>query len=150
MIRVARFDPAKLALYGGGCVALMIASLWWWLAAGDTISGPRPFVVFGSLLAGVVAIITGYRVFRWKGPAIGIVENRVVAFGLKSPIPVEEIEDIRESIGKTDSGSWAGLVVYRKNAPVRRIHTWLLRGDRKTLCADLRDAVGLPRDPPRR
>jgi hypothetical protein len=148
MIRVARFDPVKLALYGAAAAVMTVVSLWW-MANADAMGGVRPSAVLGGLFAGAVAIVTGYRVWGWKHPAIGVVQGHVVAFGLKAPIPVHEIEDISESMG-VDPTSWSGLVIYRKDAPLRRIHTWLIEGDRKVVCGDLREADGLPRDPPRR
>jgi len=142
---IARFDRVKLgACAAAGVLALMVA-VWLMLKQDAGYDGRRPWQVWVLVELGfsAFAAFTGVRILRWKGPALAIADGHIRAFGLRTYVPLTEVEDIRTSVSATTSESWNGVIVYRHGKPLVRIQTWFLEGSRETICRRLRSAVGL-------
>ncbi len=143
MTPIARFSPPKLILFGSlavlACVVCVTISVLGY--PGDSHRGW--IALGGSILGLLLAVRTGWTIWRWQGPAICVAQGELRAHGLCGPVPVGEIEDIQLSVTETSAENWSGVLIYRPGRPTLRVNTWLLAEDRKVIAQALRRALGL-------
>ena len=101
------------------------------------------FVVAAGFAA-LVAVRTGWSVWRWTGPAVAMVDGELRGWGMARPAPIGDIADVQVAVGATTLENWVGVVIYRRSGGRARLPALFLNRDRRSIALAIRSAAGLP------
>ena len=109
--------------------------------------GPWEMTALCGLIAASTLTFLCIRIGFRRGPAFGIVDDRIEHFGWRDSVPVTEVVGVRIEPGNFWLRRGDRLFLTLRDGSQRNVPTFLLQGHAGEIATAIREALGLDREP---